>query len=158
MTRGHVRKPTQLRLKQSCEQKKLSAPILRQVGHCRVPATLSQSTPIHFRVVTSAVMVDRVDDGEEEWVSGVSSKVTGTKRGIVPGDGRRRREKSSTSPRIRLLLACGCQSSAQSGLASLVGQPRACAYILRSHDVSVTAGRTPRSRGNRPIPSIVNDR
>jgi len=39
----------QLRLKQSCEQKKLSLiPNFRHVGHCRVPASLGQSTPIHF--------------------------------------------------------------------------------------------------------------
>lgn len=31
-------------------------PILRQVGHCRVPALLVQSTPIHFRVVVAAIV------------------------------------------------------------------------------------------------------
>lgn len=46
---------TQLRLKQSCEQKKLSVPIFRQVGHCRDPASLAQSTPIHFRVSAAAM-------------------------------------------------------------------------------------------------------
>lgn len=54
---GHVRQPTQLRLKQSCEQKKLSVPIFKQVGHCKLPALFSQSTPIHFRVATSAVIL-----------------------------------------------------------------------------------------------------
>jgi hypothetical protein len=40
---------TQLRLKQSCEQKKLSLrPSFRQVGHWREPASFSQSTPRHF--------------------------------------------------------------------------------------------------------------
>ena len=53
---GHVRQPTQLRLKQSCEQKKLSVPIFRHVGHCSVPAFLSQSTPMHFRAATSAML------------------------------------------------------------------------------------------------------
>lgn len=47
---------TQLRLKQSCEQKKLSVPIFRQVGHWSVPASLVQSTPIHFRVATAAIL------------------------------------------------------------------------------------------------------
>ena len=46
-----ARLPTQLRLKQSCEQKKLSLPNLRHVGHWRVPASLGQSTPIHLRFV-----------------------------------------------------------------------------------------------------------
>ena len=49
-------KPTQLRLKQSCEQKKLSVPIFRQVGHCRLPALFSHSTPIHFRAATAAML------------------------------------------------------------------------------------------------------
>lgn len=35
-------------MKQSCEQKKLSLPILRQFGHCRAPASFSHSTPMHF--------------------------------------------------------------------------------------------------------------
>lgn len=40
---------TQLLLKQSWEQKKLSlTPSLRQVGHWRPPASFSQSTPRHF--------------------------------------------------------------------------------------------------------------
>lgn len=43
-------KHTQLRLKQSCEQKKLSLiSTLRHVGHCKVPASSVQSTPKHFR-------------------------------------------------------------------------------------------------------------
>ena len=50
---------TQLFLKQSWEQKKLSLPILRQVGHCRLPASFLQSTPMHFLVavvvITAAV-------------------------------------------------------------------------------------------------------
>jgi hypothetical protein len=46
---------TQFLLKQSCEQKKLSLmPSLRQVGHCRVPASLPQSSPMHLRVATVA--------------------------------------------------------------------------------------------------------
>lgn len=53
----HPRAPTQLRLKQSCEQKKLSVPILRQVGHCKVPASLGQSTPMHFRTVLVAIVI-----------------------------------------------------------------------------------------------------
>lgn len=47
---------TQLRLKQSCAQKKLSVPIFRQVGHCKVPALLAQSTPLHFRGATAAIV------------------------------------------------------------------------------------------------------
>lgn len=40
---------TQFFLKQSCEQKKLSLmPSLRHVGHCKDPASFSQSTPKHF--------------------------------------------------------------------------------------------------------------
>jgi hypothetical protein len=43
---------TQLFLKQSCEQKKLSLmPSFRHVGHCRLPASFSQSTPRHFFLV-----------------------------------------------------------------------------------------------------------
>ena len=40
---------THASLKQSCEQKKLSLILsLRQVGHCRVPASFSQSARKHF--------------------------------------------------------------------------------------------------------------
>lgn len=40
---------TQLFLKQSCEQKKLSlVPSFKHVGHCNEPASFSHSTPIHF--------------------------------------------------------------------------------------------------------------
>lgn len=41
-----TRKPTQLLLKQSCEQNVLSFPSFRQVGHCRVPTSFLQSSPI----------------------------------------------------------------------------------------------------------------
>jgi hypothetical protein len=47
--RGRAFRLTQLFLKQSCEQKKLSLPSLRQLGHCSDPASFPQSTPIHFR-------------------------------------------------------------------------------------------------------------
>lgn len=40
-----TRKPTQLLLKQSCEQNELSFPSFRHVGHCRAPASFGQSTP-----------------------------------------------------------------------------------------------------------------
>jgi len=55
---------TQLRLKQSCEQKKLSFnPSFRHVGHCRLPASFSQSTPIHFRFAGGSAVMLRVDVG-----------------------------------------------------------------------------------------------
>lgn len=41
-----TRKPTQLLLKQSCEQNVLSFPSFRQVGHWRVPASFLQLSPI----------------------------------------------------------------------------------------------------------------
>jgi hypothetical protein len=50
---------TQLLLKQSCEQKKLSVPLFRHVGHCRVPAGLEQSVPWHLRgsaIVTEGIL------------------------------------------------------------------------------------------------------
>jgi len=57
MVSVRVRLPTQLRLKQSCEQKKLSRPIFRHVGHWSVPASLGHSSPRHFQgAATSAVM------------------------------------------------------------------------------------------------------
>lgn len=40
-----TRKPTQLLLKQSCEQNELSFPSFRHVGHCRAPASFGQSVP-----------------------------------------------------------------------------------------------------------------
>ena len=51
MTAPHKisRLPTQLRLKQSCEQKKLSTPFLRHIGHCSVLASFEQSSPGHLR-------------------------------------------------------------------------------------------------------------
>lgn len=50
---------TQLFLKQSWEQKKLSLmPCLRHVGHCNVPASPLQSAPEHF-CTTSAVAMAR---------------------------------------------------------------------------------------------------
>lgn len=54
MMRG-LRGRTQLRLKQSCEQKKDSLPSLRQVGHWRVPAGLLQDTPMHIRFTADMV-------------------------------------------------------------------------------------------------------
>jgi hypothetical protein len=49
--------PTQFRLKQSCEQKKLSCTFaLRQVGHCSVPASFSQSAPRHMRLVGAVAL------------------------------------------------------------------------------------------------------
>lgn len=40
---------TQFFLKQSCEQKKLPLiPIFKHVGHCKEPASLGQSLPMHF--------------------------------------------------------------------------------------------------------------
>jgi hypothetical protein len=51
-TRTH----TQLRLKQSWEQKKLSVPIFRQVGHCKLPASFSQSSPLHLRLAGAMAM------------------------------------------------------------------------------------------------------
>lgn len=46
---------TQLFLKQSCEQKKLSfVPSFKHVGHCNEPASFSHSTPIHLRVDTGS--------------------------------------------------------------------------------------------------------
>lgn len=39
---------TQLRLKQSWEQKELSISSFKHVGHCRDPASFGQSTPLHF--------------------------------------------------------------------------------------------------------------
>ena len=53
-----TREPTQLLLKQSCEQKQLSFPIFRHVGHCKVPASFGQSTPMHrfFVDATSAIV------------------------------------------------------------------------------------------------------
>lgn len=53
-----VNSHTQLRLKQSCEQKKLSVPAFKQVGHCKVPASLGHSTPIHLRGATAAAMTE----------------------------------------------------------------------------------------------------
>lgn len=53
-----TRKPTQLLLKQSCEQKLLSFPSFRQVGHWRVPASLLQSSPIQrFLLASLAAMM-----------------------------------------------------------------------------------------------------
>jgi hypothetical protein len=46
---------TQFLLKQSCEQKKLSLSIFLQVGHCSELASLSQSTPRHFRLGGTSV-------------------------------------------------------------------------------------------------------
>lgn len=53
-----TRKPTQLLLKQSCEQNVLSFPSFRQVGHWRVPASFLQSSPIQSfsRVAVAAMM------------------------------------------------------------------------------------------------------
>lgn len=52
-----TRKPTQLLLKQSCEQNVLSFPSFRQVGHWRVPALLLQSAPIQrFLLASVAAM------------------------------------------------------------------------------------------------------
>lgn len=48
-----TRKPTQLLLKQSCEQNVLSFPIFRQVGHWRVPASFLQSSPIQSFLLDS---------------------------------------------------------------------------------------------------------
>jgi hypothetical protein len=48
---------TQLRLKQSCEQKTLSFPIFWQVGHCSEVASFSQSLPKHLRGVVVVAMV-----------------------------------------------------------------------------------------------------
>ena len=53
-----TRRPTQLLLKQSCEQKLLSFPILRQLGHCSEPASLEQSTPTHGFFAEAAMVVD----------------------------------------------------------------------------------------------------
>lgn len=51
---------TQFLLKQSWAQKKLSLmPSFKHVGHCRAPASLSQSAPRHFFLAGgSEVMVD----------------------------------------------------------------------------------------------------
>jgi hypothetical protein len=51
---------TQLLLKQSCEQKKLSLPIFRQLGHCKVPASFWQSTPMHLRFTAPSVVMLRL--------------------------------------------------------------------------------------------------
>lgn len=61
---------TQLRLKQSCEQKKLSLrPSFRQVGHWRAPASFSQSTPRHFFFAggSEAMMDVRRATGSHWW-------------------------------------------------------------------------------------------
>lgn len=48
--------PTQLFLKQSCEQKKLSLrPSLRHVGHCNAPASLVHSSPMHCFAGAAAI-------------------------------------------------------------------------------------------------------
>lgn len=49
---------TQLRLKQSCEQKKLSLmSSFRHVGHCKLPACSLQSTPMHLRFVGGSEVI-----------------------------------------------------------------------------------------------------
>ena len=53
------RLPTQLRLKQSCEQKKLSTPISLHLGHCNVLASLSQFSPGHLRGCDAAWSIVR---------------------------------------------------------------------------------------------------
>jgi len=48
---------TQLRLKQSLLQKKLAIPCFWHVGHCNVPASLSQSAPSHTRLSSLAMVI-----------------------------------------------------------------------------------------------------
>lgn len=44
----------------------LSFPSFRHVGHCRVPASFGQSTPMHdFLTGSSAAIVVDIEDGEE---------------------------------------------------------------------------------------------
>jgi hypothetical protein len=53
----HNQNRTQLFLKQSWEQKKLSLmPCLRHVGHCSVPALPLQSAPEHFSMTAADAM------------------------------------------------------------------------------------------------------
>ena len=54
-----TRKPTQLLLKQSCEQNVLSFPSFRQVGHWRVPASLLQSAPIQRFLLPSVAAMTK---------------------------------------------------------------------------------------------------
>lgn len=61
-TQTHVpyegtRKPTQLLLKQSCEQNELSFPSFKHVGHCKAPASFEQSKPIHGFLEASTVAI-----------------------------------------------------------------------------------------------------
>lgn len=52
-----TRTPTQLLLKQACEQNELSFPSFKHVGHCNVPASFGQSTPIQRFFVASVVAI-----------------------------------------------------------------------------------------------------
>lgn len=84
-----TREPTQLILKQSWEQKKLSFPSFRHVGHCRVPASFGQSAPMHcFFAEVSAAMTTTYG-----WASEGSS-----------GRRRLRRKQWSVSRRMHLKI------------------------------------------------------
>lgn len=56
-----TRKPTQLLLKQSCEQNEFSFPSFRHVGHCRAPASFGQSIPTQGFFIGSGVVIGVIE-------------------------------------------------------------------------------------------------